>query len=49
MKGGLSGPPFSFGRTCGKARSNMTGLKSFLAPEWAPHAALWAGWPRLAE
>jgi agmatine deiminase len=27
----------------------MPGLKTFLAPEWAPHAALWAGWPRLAE
>ncbi len=21
----------------------------FLKPEWAPHAALWVGWPRLAE
>jgi len=27
----------------------MTGPKLFLPPEWAPHAALWAGWPRLAE
>lgn len=27
----------------------MTGSKPFLAPEWAPHAALWCGWPRLAE
>ncbi|MEX1251747.1 MAG: agmatine deiminase family protein, partial [Hyphomonas sp.] len=27
----------------------MTGLKPFLTPEWAPQAALWAGWPRLAE
>jgi agmatine deiminase len=27
----------------------MTVQKSFLAPEWAPHAALWVGWPRLAE
>lgn len=27
----------------------MTVSKSLLAPEWAPHAALWAGWPRLAE
>jgi agmatine deiminase len=23
--------------------------KPFLAPEWAPQAALWCGWPRLAE
>lgn len=27
----------------------MTASKPFLAPEWAPQAALWAGWPRLAE
>ena len=27
----------------------MTGPNPFLAPEWAPQAALWAGWPRLAE
>ncbi|MEZ5953299.1 MAG: agmatine deiminase family protein [Hyphomonas sp.] len=23
--------------------------KPFLAPEWAPHSALWCGWPRLVE
>ncbi len=49
MRGGLSGPPFSFGPTYGKARADMTTNRTFLAPEWAPQAALWAGWPRLAE
>lgn len=27
----------------------MTRSTPFLLPEWAPHAALWVGWPRLAE
>jgi len=27
----------------------MTETLPVLAPEWAPHAALWCGWPRLAD
>ena len=27
----------------------MTDMNPHLPPEWAPQAALWAGWPRLAE
>ncbi len=30
------------------ARS-MSDMKPHLLPEWAPHAALWVGWPRLVE
>ena len=30
------------------ARS-MSDMKPHLLPEWAPHAALWVGWPRLLE
>lgn len=30
------------------ARS-MSDMKPHLLPEWAPHAALWVGWPRLIE
>ena len=27
----------------------MSDMKPYLPPEWAPQAALWCGWPRLAE
>ncbi|MDX1291351.1 MAG: agmatine deiminase family protein [Hyphomonas sp.] len=27
----------------------MSDMKPHLLPEWAPHAALWVGWPRLVE
>lgn len=40
--------PFSlcFGRVCGKG-ATMSDDGIYIPPEWAPHAAIWAGWPHL--
>lgn len=40
--------PFSlcFGRSYGKGAA-MSEPFTFIPPEWAPHAALWVGWPHL--